>query len=158
MDDIKENFVFLCFASTKWCTGLKILWHYFGLSKWKPQKKLSTSHWQLNLSMPKLQAILKTLVATVCHRYERQFCNMFSWLFCFLQVKQVWLKREEADAKNVYTRVPLICFLPHFFTCDLGGQLLNRHKATWNLLLLIWYQSCTTEKCQILGIIPKLFN
>lgn len=48
-------------------------------------KKLSTSCLQLNLRMPKLQAIFKTLVAIVSH--DRQFCKMFSWLFCFVQVK-----------------------------------------------------------------------
>ena len=35
--------------------------------------------------MPKLHATFKPLVAIVCH--ERQFCKMFSWLFCFVQVK-----------------------------------------------------------------------
>ena len=35
--------------------------------------------------MPKLQATFKPLVAIVCH--ERQFCKMFSRLFCFVQVK-----------------------------------------------------------------------
>ena len=35
--------------------------------------------------MPKLRATFKPLVAIVCH--QRQFCKMFSWLFCFVQVK-----------------------------------------------------------------------
>lgn len=35
--------------------------------------------------MPKQHATFKPLVAILCH--QRQFCKMFSWLFCFVQVK-----------------------------------------------------------------------
>ena len=90
-----------------------------------------------------------------CFRDYSTLCKWRHWKAFRRNCRQVRLwRKEEAEAKIMYTRVPLLCFLSHFaVTCDLGGQLLNRHMKTWNLLLLNWY--CTTEKCRILAIIIK---
>lgn len=121
---------------------------------------------QLNLRMPKLQATFKPIVAVVCH--ERQFCKMFSWLFCFVQVKAlksfseklytstIKKKRRSRGENCLHSCATSLFFITFDVTCDLGRQLLNRHMKTWNLLLLNWY--CTTEKCRILAIITKLIN
>ena len=93
---------------------------------------------------------------------------MFSWLFCFVQVKALKSfseklytstikKKRRSRGENCLHSCATSFFWTHFdVTCDLGGQLLNRHMKTWNLLLLNWY--CTTEKCRVLAIITKLIN
>ena len=164
MDDVKENLSFFILHVQNGALFWNFLWDYFGLSKWKP-KKISTSL-QLNLRMPKLQATFKPLVAIVCH--ERQFGKMFSWLFCFVQVKALKSfleklytstikKKRRSRGENCLhscaTSLFFITFWRHLWSRRTITEQTHENVESITVKLILYH-----EKCRLLAIITKLIN
>ena len=110
MNNVRGNlFSLLCLT---WRALFKMLWDYFGLSKWKPRKKFSRSYLQRRKIEKRRQKELLTTweglkykkssetAAIVCHRYERLAVlqNAFAIILLWA-IKDVGKRFEEAVCK-----------------------------------------------------------